>query len=137
MRQPDQRLIDLYQELSDLTREICATCSPPFHCCQGESGQVGCWRAGWWAKNVYGIELEVPKLLDAAGNGRRPMISASGLNARARQSLAASYLTSTGCSVAAYMRPVCAMHVCPDRERPPRYQELMAAIALAEAERFR
>jgi hypothetical protein len=29
------------------------------------------------------------------------------------------------------------MHVCPDRERPPRYQELMAAIALAEAERFR
>jgi hypothetical protein len=102
-------LIDLYQELSDLTRPICATCDPPFKCCQGESGKTGCFRAGWWAKNVYGIELEKTD----------------------------SYLTPTGCSVAPFLRPACAMHLCPDREKPPRYQELMAAIALAEAERFR
>ena len=47
------------------------------------------------------------------------------------------YLTKSGCTVAPHHRPVCSTYLCKDKERPPRYQELMAEIAKLESERLK
>lgn len=101
-------LIDLYRELYELTNAICSTCSPPYHCCI----PVGCQRAESWAKS-YG------EILPRYNNSDMP------------------YLTENGCTVAPHLRLICTGFICPEREKPPRYQELMAEIARLEGERFK
>ncbi len=102
------RLASAYAEIADITRAICATCDPPYHCCE----RAGCDQARSWAKHAYSVAL-------AEGEGELP------------------FLTETGCTVEPHLRPLCALFLCPDREPPLRYLELKMEIVRLEAERWR
>lgn len=105
-----QRLIDLYAELSALTNPLCAACPKPHSCCE----LAGCENARTWAMDVYGLTLKQSK-------GPLP------------------FLTETGCTVAPHHRPICSFFLCPDaaKRAPARWAELRAEIALMEAGRWR
>lgn len=105
-----QKLIDLYAELSALTNLLCAHCPTPYRCCE----QAGCDNARNWADLVYNVKLQET-------NGRLP------------------YLTETGCTVAAHHRMLCTLWLCGDAQAraPVRYNELKAEIIAMEASRWR
>jgi hypothetical protein len=107
-------LVELYGEITELTKPICAACDPPHHCC----APVGCGQAMCWARGVYGIDLE--------------RTSDNPLSAM-------PYLTKSGCSVAPIHRPLCSLWLCPQGEdrAPMRYWELKAEIMEIEVERFK
>lgn len=105
------RLMELYAELSTLTNELCGQCTPPYHCCE----LAGCQRAAAWAKNVYGLTLE------------------------RKNETETPFLTEQGCSVKPHHRLVCTIFLCREAQEkaPLRYQELRRDIAMMEAARFK
>ena len=78
-------LIQLYQQMADLTAPICANkCKNKFTCCD----KVHCEAAEKYAKERYGVELE---------RGDHPSLPFMGKN---------------GCTVAPHLRPRCTLHTC-------------------------
>ena len=105
-------LIDLYREITDISRPLCSTCTPPYHCCQ----PVGCGLATVWARRVYGVQLEY-----TSDNAISTL----------------PYLTKTGCTVAPHHRPLCSLWLCPEAESraPPEYWDIKAQIMKTEIEK--
>jgi hypothetical protein len=105
-------LVDLYQKITEISKPICATCIPPYHCCH----PVGCGQAMVWARSVYGVQLEY-----TSDNAISTL----------------PYLTKTGCTVAPHLRPLCSLWLCPEGEAvaPPEYWQLKAKIMGIEIEK--
>ena len=99
-------LMDLYQEIYELTNQICGTCSPPYHCCE----LSGCMQAASWASYVYKVWLK--------------QVDGSEL----------PYLSDKGCTVAIEHRRLCTTWLCPEgrAKAPARYQELLELIVKEE-----
>src|SRR5262245_32062351 len=80
-----ETLKDLYQELADHTKPICATeCARPFSCCAAEY----CEFSLKYAQDEYGITLQ---------RTTHPTLPMMG---------------DIGCTVPAYLRPICTSHAC-------------------------
>jgi hypothetical protein len=112
----DEQLIALYQEMADLTRPICARCTPPrppFQCCSA----LYCWTAQAHARARWNVQLT------RTGNETLP------------------YMGEGGCIVAPHLRSLCTIAVCKDELAlqpegvQERYWTLRAAIEAAEAKR--
>ena len=79
-----QKLIDMYEQMSELTNPKCATCKPrPYSCCE----------------RMY---------CDLASE----TISEAGLYIEAIDEQELPYMRSEGCIVPPYLRPLCTMHTC-------------------------
>ena len=82
----DDRLIVLYQEMSDLTKPECGKCRVPYSCCSPEY----CLCAEMVAKENWGIDL-TPLKTD------HPTLP---------------FMGPTGCVVEPHLRPLCTFHTC-------------------------
>jgi hypothetical protein len=101
-------LVDLYRQMAALTNSVCATCSPPYHCCE----DAGCAQAMAWTETVEQVNLIADKT-------HLP------------------FLEEDGCILPPHYRPLCSIWLCKDAVRPPGYAELLREIADAERERLR
>lgn len=103
-------LRELYAEIYELTNAICATCQPPYSCCE----LAGCMQAASWASYIYKVWL---KQVDGS---KLP------------------YLSDKGCTVAIEHRRLCTTWLCSQgrAKAPPRYQELLALIVRAEVKEW-
>jgi hypothetical protein len=80
-----EKLIEMYQQMSDLTAPECAhTCMIPHHCCQAAQ----CEDTINFAQRYYGVTLA------RTTHPRLPLMSPS------------------GCTAAPHLRPVCTVHTC-------------------------
>ncbi|HEX9232462.1 MAG TPA: hypothetical protein VF849_00145 [Blattabacteriaceae bacterium] len=78
------KLIELYQKMADLTLLKCKQCRVPLSCCSIEYCEI----ASNYAKEIYNINLQPTE------NKKLP------------------FMSSHGCIVEPYLRPMCTLHVC-------------------------
>lgn len=104
-----QKLIELYQQMVDLTKPKCGQCRVPYYCCAPEHCE---------ATARYAAELGV--MLNRTEHPRLP------------------FLGPDGCTVVPHLRPICAVHVCEnhlwDPEFSEKYFELRNAFSDMEIE---
>lgn len=79
-----EKLIDLYQKMSDMTASECKQCRVPHSCCSPEYCDLATERA-----KELGVELT------PTGHERLPYM-----------------VDGVGCTVPPYLRPSCTMHTC-------------------------
>lgn len=96
--------------MAESTRRACEGCvneaaNRPYRCCD----KLACERTREWAFRYYGVVLE--------NTGLVPDIP---------------FMGEHGCTVPAYLRPDCAMHLCPEAKRPPEYIDLYNLIKSLE-----
>jgi hypothetical protein len=85
MRTPDPKLVQLFQQMVDLTAPECALrCRLPHSCCNSYE----CENTAQYALETYGVTLERTKHPSLPFMGER------------------------GCTVAPYLRPLCSVHTC-------------------------
>ena len=77
------KLIQLYQEMADLTEPKCRQCRAPHSCCSPEYCQM-----------AFEIAAEHGTTLEATGHERLPLMG------------------SNGCVAPPWSRPLCTLHVC-------------------------
>ena len=87
MTKEQTKLVELYQQMADLTRPLCGLCRRPNSCCSKEH----CEQAKLFAKEFWGIDLVEPD------KKLRPDVP---------------YLGLEGCIVAPHLRPCCTVHHC-------------------------
>jgi hypothetical protein len=80
----EEQLVELYRQLSDLTRPECAACRVPNSCCGAEY----CREAERWAQEKWGVTLA------RTGHPRLP------------------FMGPAGCTVLPHLRPICTRHTC-------------------------
>lgn len=80
----EDRRIELYQELYDMTKDECKNCRIPYSCCSGEY----CEMTIDYAKEAWGVELQ---------RTDHPKLPLMGPN---------------GCTAAPHLRPNCTAHTC-------------------------
>jgi hypothetical protein len=99
----------MYDEIANLTNEICASCPRPYSCCIS----LGCAHTKFWAKTAWSVKLK-----EQSSAGDLP------------------FLGDSGCTVRPFLRPVCAIAVCRPSALPAKYYDLLREIAEAEQERW-
>ncbi len=82
-KKPSKKLIDLFEEMSKLTRPFCDTCRVPRSCCEEEYCMIAEENLG-----EHGITIE------HTGHPTLP------------------FMSPTGCIVPPFARPLCTFHVC-------------------------
>ena len=102
-----ERLIELYQEMADLTRLKCGQCRIPFQCCAPEH-----------CENTARYAAELGVMLERTDHPRLP------------------FLGPNGCTVVPHLRPICTVHVCENHlwnsDFSERYFELRDALCEEE-----
>ena len=78
------RVIEIFQEMSDHTKDECAKCRIPHSCCDAHH----CRDTITYAKSAYGVTLE------PTGHPTLPLMGES------------------GCIAAPHYRPICTVHTC-------------------------
>lgn len=81
---PDPQLVQLMQQMADLTLPECQKCRLPLSCCDS----MYCEMAMEYAKEELGVTLEKTD---------HPILPLMGL---------------TGCTAAPHLRPLCTLHTC-------------------------
>lgn len=115
MTEKEQRLVDLYREMADMTKPECAACPVPLSCC----GKAYCDLTARFAKDNWGVTLQ------PTGHKTLP------------------FMGPNGCTVAPHLRPICSIHTCHinalgfkpnDSAWTKRYFRLRSALELLEFE---